>query len=344
MEAGDAFNDQGQNVATPEVVLARARLIVDAFNELEVDAYAPGERDLAFGFESFKALATRAKFSVLSANLSLGDGTKPFSPSILKEVGKLKVGIIGLTGQRIVSSPEVLAANGVIIGDPTAAAQAEAVTLAHQGADLILVLGHLDPGEEDAVALGVPQVRFIIGGHAARMLHQPRPIAADTTSPPRAWALDAGSKGKYLGKLAVYLPLEAGAPLTFADLNTRMELRGQTLALEKDIERTRDNITKAKTESAGSAEQREKRIKGLEAAIERNEKTLKERRAALAAIRPPTDTEGLLRNELLPVDMKLAADPEIDKAVTAFLDATKTATPKPAEAVPPVPTPPKPRK
>ena len=106
-----------------------------------------------------------------------------------------------------------------------------------------------------------------------------------------------------------------------------MELRGQTIALEKDIERTRDNIAKAKTEPASSEEQRQKRIKGLEAAIERNEKTLKERRAALGDVRPPTSGEALLRNELLPVPVTLEADPEIDKAVSAFLDSVKTAPP-----------------
>jgi 2',3'-cyclic-nucleotide 2'-phosphodiesterase (5'-nucleotidase family) len=316
--------------------MGRARLIIDAFNRLEIEAYTPGERDLTLGLENLKALAATAKLPFLAANLTDKDGKKPFQSTLVRAVGKLKVGVIGLVGQRLTLTPEALVAAGVAVSDPVAATKAEVAALAPEAVDLLLVLGHLDPGEEDALAAAVPEVRFVVGGHAARMLPQPRALAVPAGGVASAWALDAGSKGKYLGKLGIYLPLRRDGPLRFADLNNRMELRGQTIALDKDIERTRDNILKARTDPANSEEQRQKRIKGLEAAVERNEKTLKERRAALASLRPPQDGEALLRNELLPVATTLEPEPEIDKAVTAFIDSTKPSTP-PAPVVKPQP-------
>jgi len=72
---------------------------------MHYDAVAVGENDLAAGLAFLQEQAARAEFIWLSANLVSKTTGKPlFSASIVRRVGDISVGIIGLTGERASSS------------------------------------------------------------------------------------------------------------------------------------------------------------------------------------------------------------------------------------------------
>ncbi|MBI5507598.1 MAG: hypothetical protein HY903_02480 [Deltaproteobacteria bacterium] len=323
VEAGDAFADTVSTEVAPELVAKRGTVIVEAFNRIGVAAYTPGERDLSAGLDQLKAWAGGAKFPFVAANLVDRDGKSIFAPSVVLPVGELEVGVVGLVGQRLGLAPDVLGANGFAVLDPVAAARQAVAKLSAEGVDLVVALTHLDPGEEEAVQAAAPAIALVVGSHAGRMLHVPRPLNPGLAER-AAVAVDAGSRGKYLGRLDLYLPRTAKRPLLLANLNQAGELRGQVLALRREVARAEENIKKAKTEPASSEAQRARRLQGLQASLERNRRTLEDRRAELARVPAPDPSYAWFKNELVPVSVSLIAAPEISASVQAFLGQSAT--------------------
>jgi len=65
---------------------------------MHYDAVAVGRNDLAAGLSFLQNQAERAQFTWLSANLVRKSNKKPlFSASLIRQVGSLSIGIIGLT-------------------------------------------------------------------------------------------------------------------------------------------------------------------------------------------------------------------------------------------------------
>jgi hypothetical protein len=76
-----------------------AKGIIDAYNLMQYDAVAVGRNDLGAGLSYLKEQAAGANFTWLSANLVHKTDKKPiFSPSLIRKIGNITVGIIGLTG------------------------------------------------------------------------------------------------------------------------------------------------------------------------------------------------------------------------------------------------------
>lgn len=103
-----------------EVLYTRGQAIVDIVNEFKIDAFAPGNWEFVYGTERFLELFSDAggnkplaTWSTVAANVfrapaghPLGkpcpnrSGERVLPPTLIKQVGKLKVGIIGLTTDR----------------------------------------------------------------------------------------------------------------------------------------------------------------------------------------------------------------------------------------------------
>ncbi|MBW2466469.1 MAG: hypothetical protein JRF02_04135 [Deltaproteobacteria bacterium] len=88
----------------PSALLQQAEItaggIIDAYNLMEHDAVAVGRNDLAAGLHFLREQASRSTFKWLSANLvSKTDGKPIFQTSLIRTLGDLTIGVIGLTGQ-----------------------------------------------------------------------------------------------------------------------------------------------------------------------------------------------------------------------------------------------------
>lgn len=189
--------------------------IVRAMNLVGYDAMAVGNHDFDFGLDRLEASRRQARFPFLSAN-SLGpDGEPAFTPYAVREIGGVRVGILGLVTPHVGNweSPSVL--RGLRFGDSVAAARKWVPILrGRERCDLVVVLAHesferglerstgrmrRDSGENQAwaVATEVEGIDLLLSGHAHAMLP---PVRLGKT-----WVSQPGRFGNTLTRFDVTL-------------------------------------------------------------------------------------------------------------------------------------------
>jgi 2',3'-cyclic-nucleotide 2'-phosphodiesterase (5'-nucleotidase family) len=233
VDAGDAFSP------TPvipsqrrEAMVATAELIVDQYGLSGVAAMTVGDRDLALGRETLLALAARAKFPVISANLvDAASGERLLPDHVIVERAGLKVGIVGLmspsgAANTALNRPSAEGEPSWRVSDPVVAARAAVTALAREGADLVVALSHLSPEEQAAVATAVPSIHVFLGGQSMGGR------GSTAAAPAGAVAVEAGMKGKQVGLMTLHL--DAGTPTNAPIVN-----KGQKQALEDRLARAR---------------------------------------------------------------------------------------------------------
>ncbi len=205
LDAGDTY--QGG----VESDMSEGALVIDAYNALGYTAAAIGNHDFEFGSldrpgrlvnptddarGALKALAARARFPMLAANL-LDEATgKPVtwpnvSPSVLVDVAGLKVGILGVMTIDGLRATLVANVRGLRLAPLASTVKEEATALRARGADLVIVTAHAggrctqfqDPADLSScdeseifdVARGLPAglIDVIVAGHThAGLAHE----------------------------------------------------------------------------------------------------------------------------------------------------------------------------
>jgi hypothetical protein len=161
---------------------------------MHYDAVAVGTNDLAAGLSFLQDQATRSEFAWLSANLVRKSDLKPlFAASLIRPVGSLSVGIIGLTGSggaiRFQDNEDALLL-------PWQKALPDIVADLAAKCDLLILLSNNGPAQNQAIAESFPDIHIIIqsaprSGNIAPQL-QNKSLIAQT-----------GKQGKYLGWMLV---------------------------------------------------------------------------------------------------------------------------------------------
>jgi 5'-nucleotidase len=228
LDAGDLF--QG----TLPSNLSQGRAVIDAYNELGYTAAAIGNHEFDFGagmpaglnatqadpdgdpkLTVLKARIAQAQFPFLTLNILFKKDGKRLdwpntAPSILREVGGVKVGIVGIS---TVDTPKVtkpLNVANLSFVDPVPLIALEAAKLRQQGAQLVVLVGHVGASctdltrPEDLSSCGsgnselleilraLPRgcVDVAIGGHTHQFVAHW--VGATAT-------LESGSRGHFLG-------------------------------------------------------------------------------------------------------------------------------------------------
>lgn len=130
-----------------------------------------------------------------NVNLEASPALKSFvKPYIVKQVGGIKVGLIGVVNTDALNySPEVFA----LLTDPFQAAGQAAYALRNvEGAEIVICLSHLGKMYDIAGLSQVPGIDVIVGGHSHDALT--KPIVANGKI-----IVQAGEFGRYLGKLVI---------------------------------------------------------------------------------------------------------------------------------------------
>lgn len=153
------------------------RHVVDAFNAGGLDANTYGFNEIADDIapDELRALVAASRFTWLSANVLELDGSDVFARAqgarrwLVKDVGGVRVGLTGL----IVPSP----AQGMIpysygrffkVIDPVEAMREVVPLMRRDGAQVIVVLSHLDLETMERVARDAEGVDAILGAHVWR--------------------------------------------------------------------------------------------------------------------------------------------------------------------------------
>ncbi|MBI4915017.1 MAG: bifunctional metallophosphatase/5'-nucleotidase [Acidobacteria bacterium] len=226
LHAGDFF--QGDLFFNAYFGVPELRLLAAA----GVDAIAVGNHEFDLGPEVLAGALSEAfpnaEVPLLSANLDLSGFpvlSAFISPSMIREVAGVKVGIFGMTvPDDPLMRPDPVQVLGA--GDPEVLlglAGAEVSGLRAAGAQVVICLSHLGYAYDRALAETVPGVDIVVGGHDHLELSEP--VQVDNPSGGTTLIVSAGSHYRYVGRLRVdagpdgvrlldyaLLPLDAGVP------------------------------------------------------------------------------------------------------------------------------------
>lgn len=202
LDAGDVF--QG----TPYYNFFRGVPDYRSMSLMRYDVGALGNHELDDGPAAWLRARREAGFPILTANVFVsaesswasglspvpaslrkgarwvGDAQVPDSsalrhlsePYVVREVGEVKIGFLGLTTKNIVRIVSRSRNGGVAVADPVAVA-AKLVSELRAKADVVIALTHLGLDEDRALASRVPGIDLIVGGHSHTYLEGPVLVA-----------------------------------------------------------------------------------------------------------------------------------------------------------------------
>ncbi len=158
--------------------------MVDALGRAGVGLASFGQHDFDFGSAHTRSLVSRSGFPWITSNLVTSDG-RPFAglpTRLLRTVGTLRVGFLGLTSGMETTTPEP-AALKVVQRDLVETARAEAAALKREGAEAIVALTQAPASVNERLLREVPLIDAILTEEEAeeRSVVQfvgARPIAA----------------------------------------------------------------------------------------------------------------------------------------------------------------------
>jgi 5'-nucleotidase/UDP-sugar diphosphatase len=164
LDAGDTLH--GTTFAT----LLKGESIVDVMNSVGYDAMAAGNHDFNYGYERLLELEDLMVFSLLSANVKHEDGTRLFTPYVIKEVDGVKLGLFGLTTPETTYKTHPNNVKGLIFTDPAEEAKQMVAELEGK-VDAIIAVTHLGIDESSTdtsikVAMEAPGIDLIVDGHS----------------------------------------------------------------------------------------------------------------------------------------------------------------------------------
>ncbi|MBA2663247.1 MAG: hypothetical protein H0U74_13220 [Bradymonadaceae bacterium] len=191
-----------------------AQAVIAALNRQPLDAFNVGELDLVLGLERVQALRKTAKFPFISANLRHVDGSQPFAGHVVVKRGKHKVAFIGLTKDKPRQSEYY--ANRSLKVLPALESYQEELLKLPADVSVVVLLSNLgmSPTRELVEQLNAQSlaVNAVVVSNSNRL----------TTSP--SWVgsvpiVEPLSRGKYLGKLDLYLTGTKEGPRSIAYAN-----------------------------------------------------------------------------------------------------------------------------
>lgn len=171
LDAGDSYHGK------PVVNLNQGELVVDIFNELGVDAQAPGNHDFNYGYERLLELEAMANYPIMAANIKMDGKSLLTEDYTIKEFDGVKVGIFGLSTPETMYKTNPLNVIGVDFEAPAKAAAEMVTALKAEGCDIIIALGHLGNDEETKmeetskyVLENVDGIDIFVDGHSHETL------------------------------------------------------------------------------------------------------------------------------------------------------------------------------
>lgn len=192
LDGGDAWH--GTNVAN----VFEGKSVVEVMNVMAYDAMTLGNHDFNYGQTALAERKAETVFPVLAANVLEEETGEPIAYSaLIKPVGDLTVGIIGLvtTDTPYVTHPKNV--EGLVIADPIARAKSLVSYLKPQ-VDVVIALTHLGFDADQVLAEAVPEIDVIVGGHSHTSLEE-LVVVGDT------YIVQVGEHAKELGYLELTL-------------------------------------------------------------------------------------------------------------------------------------------
>jgi 2',3'-cyclic-nucleotide 2'-phosphodiesterase (5'-nucleotidase family) len=137
---------------------------VQAMNAAGYTFGAIGNHELNDSLATLKKLISLARFPLLCANLTENATGKPLGlPSVIRKVGKVKIGVFGLTTPSASSYPA--AKDQLAIAEEIATAQ-RMTDMLRREANIVILISHAGARIDAQIAEKIPGIDVIIGGHS----------------------------------------------------------------------------------------------------------------------------------------------------------------------------------
>ena len=188
LAAGDMI--QGNNWAN----LSQGESVIELMNLMRFDAMVVGNHEFDFGQEVLKRRISEASFPILGANVRGMEGLKPY---VIKELGGMKVAVIGVVTEDTPVSTSPKNVTGLEFLSPFVTTEQHIREL-KDSVDLILVLSHIGFSVDRKLAEGVKGIDVIVGGDSHTKVLKPVRIG-------RTLIVQAWEHGKALGVLDLTL-------------------------------------------------------------------------------------------------------------------------------------------
>ncbi|NIM00213.1 MAG: hypothetical protein GTN89_04835 [Acidobacteria bacterium] len=196
MDGGDMV--QGSPVSS----LFEGVPVYEIANRLGIDVATLGNHEFDYGFGKIAQFTDAAEFPIINANMHHPDGGQlADAPSVvLTTENGIRVGVVGAVTAKLpyLVTPGLL---GEWVAKPVIESVAGLVAELDRKADVVIVLGHLENDEEQAL-LAVPGVDFVISGHDHSGLDEP--VADEDTAVLRIRAF-----GHEVGRLELTVDIDS---------------------------------------------------------------------------------------------------------------------------------------
>jgi 2',3'-cyclic-nucleotide 2'-phosphodiesterase (5'-nucleotidase family) len=296
VDAGDLFLPEGTAAETER----QANLVAAGIARGGIDAFTPGEGDLAIGVPLLKKVTAAFRIPVVSANLYGRDGQRLFAADRLIDAGGIRIGVFGVSAPPTTADANRWRGDGIVVRDPADAAREAAQSLRARGAQLVVALVHVGlPAENRRLVAAITGVDWAVLGHSALNLESPEPSGG-------ARLLEAQSEGKNLGRLDLHL---VGGALTFVDRGERAEIASILADHRRQLHD--DDHTLGELDPATAEAYYQQRRRDLGAAIARE--------TALLARLPAEITGSWFENRIIPLDRNIPDDPGVATLVRGYL-------------------------
>jgi 2',3'-cyclic-nucleotide 2'-phosphodiesterase (5'-nucleotidase family) len=296
VDAGDLFEPEGTTAETER----QANLLAAGVASRGMDAFTPGEGDLAIGVPLLKKVTEAFKIPVLSANLYGRDGQRLFAADRLIDAGGIRIGLFGVTAPPTAADGNRWRADGIVVRDPGDAAREAVAALRARGAQVVVALVHAGlPAENRRLVAAVAGIDWAVLGHSALNLESPELAGG-------ARMLEAQSEGKNLGRLDLHL---VNGPRTFVDRAERVEIA--SILADHRRQLGERNPALGQFDPASLEVYYLQRRRDLEAAIARE--------TALLARLPTEITGSWFENRIIPLDRSVPDDPAVATLVRSYL-------------------------
>jgi 2',3'-cyclic-nucleotide 2'-phosphodiesterase (5'-nucleotidase family) len=176
---------------------------VKMMDQLGFDVAVVGNHDWLNGPDALLQVfeTARPRVSYISANLSVDkyqrddDFRRWVQPYVIREVGGLKVAIIGLSTYEFIYNQFLAPAE---IKEPVSITRRLAAKL-KQEVDVVIAVSHNSIAMNEKILKGAPDLDLIIGAHDHVKLTKPVVVQRGSNNP--GWIFETGCWGRYLGRV-----------------------------------------------------------------------------------------------------------------------------------------------
>ncbi|NMO13658.1 bifunctional metallophosphatase/5'-nucleotidase [Pyxidicoccus fallax] len=193
LDAGDTL--QGSGAAA----LTEGGALIDPLNALGLDAAVPGNWEVVYGPKVLRQRARELKHPLFAANLrDAASGERLFPPYFTKEVGGVKVAVVGFTDPDVPRRQPPGYSQGLRYDGPEALPALVKEVREREGAQVVLLMTHVGLAKAVGLAARVPGVDVHLSSDTHERTYAPIEAAG-------TWVVEPGAFGSFLGRLDLWV-------------------------------------------------------------------------------------------------------------------------------------------